>query len=84
DVQKVWHQFLVNIDIEAIHGESNGSNDFELSLLNVVHVGIWAVNFYDPKDAQLLFYNLNNDLYTVNLNVLTVSGWNVATSIDLS
>ncbi|RIB12063.1 hypothetical protein C2G38_2201709 [Gigaspora rosea] len=84
DVQKEWHQFLVNIDIEAIHGKSNSSNDFELLLLNVVRVGIWVVNFYDPKDAQSLFYNLNNDLYTVNLNVLTVSGWNVTTSIDLS
>ncbi|KAF0453647.1 hypothetical protein F8M41_001700 [Gigaspora margarita] len=84
DVRKVWHQFLVNIDIATIHSESNGSNDFEKSLLDVVHAGIWAINFYDSKNAQTLFFNLNNDLYTVNLNVLTLSGWNVTTSIDLS
>ncbi|CAG8829303.1 40762_t:CDS:2, partial [Gigaspora margarita] len=59
------------------------SNDFEKSLLDIVCAGIWAINFYDPKNAQILFFNLNNDLYTVNLNVLTLSSWNVATSINL-
>jgi hypothetical protein len=49
-----------------------------------VQAGIWALNVYNPKDAQTIFFNLNNDLYTVNLNVLTISEWNVATSIDLS
>ena len=50
----------------------------------MVHASLWAIHFYEPKDAQLLFFNLNNDLYTVNLNILTISGWNAATSIDLS
>ncbi|CAG8842862.1 1843_t:CDS:1, partial [Racocetra persica] len=35
NVEKVWHQFLVNIDIAAIHDESKGSNDFEKLLLDV-------------------------------------------------
>ncbi|CAG8853398.1 40725_t:CDS:2, partial [Gigaspora margarita] len=36
------------------------------------------------KMPKMVFFNLNNDLYTVNLNVLTLNGWNVAISIDLS
>ncbi|CAG8840100.1 36641_t:CDS:2, partial [Gigaspora margarita] len=35
DMQKVWRQFLVNIDIATIYSESNGSNDFEKSLLDI-------------------------------------------------
>ncbi|CAG8809515.1 16904_t:CDS:2, partial [Racocetra fulgida] len=84
DIEKVWHQFLINIDIAAIRDESNGSNNFERLLLDVVRNGIWALTYYKQKPAQAVFVNLNNDLYTVNLNVLTISGWNVGTSIDLS
>ncbi|CAG8668933.1 7454_t:CDS:1, partial [Scutellospora calospora] len=84
DVQKVWQQFLVNINIPAIRDDSTVSNNYEKLLTDIVRAGIWAINFYNLKDAQAVFFNLNNDLYTVNLNVLTLSDWNVATSIDLS
>ena len=80
----MWAQFLVNIDVDAIHNESGGANNFKKLLTNVVHIGIWALNFYELKNAQVIFFNLNNDLYMINLNVLTLSGWNVATSIDLN
>ncbi|KAF0482716.1 hypothetical protein F8M41_023380 [Gigaspora margarita] len=84
DVQRVWQQFLVNIDIPAIRNEHNDSNKFENLLLDMVCVGVWALNVYEQKNVQTVFFNLNNDLYTVNLNVLTLNGWYVATSIDLS
>ncbi|CAG8812534.1 4788_t:CDS:2, partial [Cetraspora pellucida] len=84
DVQKVWQQFLVNINIPAIREDSTIANNFEKLLSDVVRAGLWVINFFQPKDAQAIFFNLNNDLYTVNLNVLTLSGWNVASSIDLS
>ncbi|CAG8801156.1 7810_t:CDS:2, partial [Cetraspora pellucida] len=74
DVQKVWQQFLVNINIPAIREESTITNNFEKLLSDVVRAGLWAINFFQPKDAQAIFFNLNNDLYTVNLNVLTLSG----------
>ncbi|CAG8462269.1 10918_t:CDS:2 [Cetraspora pellucida] len=66
--------FLININIPAIREDSNDSNNFEKLLLDVVCVGVWTLSFYDPKNAQVVFFNLNNDLYMVNLNVLTVSG----------
>ncbi|CAG8770553.1 17752_t:CDS:2, partial [Cetraspora pellucida] len=84
NVQKVWQQFLVNINISAICEKSTITNNFEKLLSDVVHAGLWTINFFQPKDAQAIFFNLNNNLYTVNLNVLTPSGWNVASSIDLS
>ncbi|CAG8627872.1 17892_t:CDS:2, partial [Cetraspora pellucida] len=84
DVQKVWQQFLVNINIPAIYEDSTIANNFEKLLSDVVYAGLWAIIFFQPKDAQAIFFNLNNNLYTVNLNVLTLSSWNVASSIDLS
>ncbi|CAG8815252.1 22545_t:CDS:2, partial [Cetraspora pellucida] len=71
DVQKVWQQFLININIPAICEDSTIANNFKKLLSDVVH-------------TQAIFFNLNNDLYTINLNVLTLSSWNVASSIDLS
>ncbi|CAG8638125.1 6710_t:CDS:2, partial [Scutellospora calospora] len=79
-----WRHFLVNINIPAIREESTISNNFEKLLTDVVRAGIWALISYNQKDAQIIFFNLNNDLYTVNMTILTLSGWNVATSIDLS
>ncbi|CAG8787845.1 16652_t:CDS:1, partial [Cetraspora pellucida] len=83
DVQKVWQQFLININIPAICEESTIINNFEKLLSDVVCAGLWAIKFFQSKDAQAIFFNLNNDLYTINLNVLTLSDWNVASSIDL-
>jgi hypothetical protein len=43
---------------------------------------MFALSQEEIKD-QTLFYNLNNDLYTVNLDVITTKEWNVATSMTL-
>ncbi|CAG8807658.1 43799_t:CDS:2 [Gigaspora margarita] len=50
--KRVWQQFLVNIDIPAIRNEHNDSNKFENLLLDIVRVGVWALNFYKQKNAQ--------------------------------
>ncbi|CAG8511278.1 19098_t:CDS:2, partial [Cetraspora pellucida] len=47
-------QFLVNINISAIHKDSNDSNNFEKLLLDVICVSVWALSFYDPKNAQVV------------------------------
>ena len=59
------------------------NQDFDRALRNVVCVGLYALTQGKIKD-QSLFYNLNNDLYTVNLNVITTKEWNVATSMNLN
>ena len=50
-------QFLVNIDVDAIYNESGGANNFEKLLTDIVRIGIWALNFYEPKNAQVIFFN---------------------------
>jgi hypothetical protein len=42
------------------------------------------MHYYSSKEAQVFFYNLNNDLFTINLDLPTTRGWNVATSMNLN
>lgn len=80
DVNRIWQQFTANIDIAKTRRRNN---DFDKALRNVVCAGLFALSYGDVKDAQSLFFNLNNDLYTVNLNIITNKGWNVANSMSL-
>ena len=77
---KVWQQFIANLNIAEIRQKNE---NFDKSLRDVICAGLWALHYYLNKDAQAIFYNLNNDLYTVNLDVSTSKGWNIATSIRL-
>ena len=73
-------QFTSKINIVKTQQKNQ---DFDGALRNVVCVGLYALTQGEIKD-QSLFYNLNNDLYTVNFNVIITKEWNVATSINLN
>ena len=80
DIIKTWQQFIASLNIAEIRRKNE---NFDKSLRNIICAGLWALHYYSNKDTQALFYNLNNDLYTVNLDVSTSKGWNIATSMKL-
>lgn len=80
DVTKIWNQFTSSIDVTKTRRKNKG---FDKALRNVVCAGLWALHYRNSTEARKFFFCLNNDLYTVNLNVLTSKGWNVATSMKL-
>ena len=76
DIIKTWQQFTASLNVAEIRRKNK---NFDKSLHDIICAGLWALHYYSNKDAQALFYNLNNDLYTVNLDISTSKGWNIAT-----
>ena len=80
DIIKTWQQFTASLNVAEIRRKNK---NFDKSLRDVICADLWTLHYYLNKDAQALFYNLNNNLYTVNLDVSTSKGWNIATSMKL-
>ena len=81
NVMKTWQQFISHLDIAKTR---QNNEDFDKSLRNVLCAELWALSHYSIKASQSIFYNSNNDLYTINLELSTNKGWNIATSMNLN
>jgi hypothetical protein len=44
---------------------------------------LWALHYRKNPESRKFFFCLSNDLYTIDLDIFTSKGWNVATSMKL-
>jgi hypothetical protein len=56
----------------------------EVILKNLILFGFYCLENYPQDAAHKKFFSFNGSLYTVNCDFPSTSGYNVATSIDLS